>query len=330
MYETSEIERLTASLKTIMGNWELSPSTAISLITVSENATFLAHDPKNDRKVVFRVHAINYHELVDIKSELCWIDALIEDNIINTPPPIEMNSGGYITTINDGSVNRYVAAFEFMDGKEPKVGKNLTKWFRTLGETTAKLHLHSKNWERPDWFSRKVWDVSNCIGPNGFWGNWRNARHLDDEGELIIADAVSIIQKRITKYGSSAETFGLVHADLRLANLLVDKELGVIDFDDAGFCWFGYDFAAAISFHELEPSIPELQEAWIKGYRTIATFSDKDIEELPTFIMMRRIMLTSWIATHSHSNESGELGSAYTDGTVALAKEYLLRNSKEV
>jgi hypothetical protein len=41
------------------------------------------------------------------------------------------------------------------------------------------------------------------------------------------------------KFGADHERFGLIHADLRLANLLVWQEkTRVIDFDDCGFGWW--------------------------------------------------------------------------------------------
>ena len=45
-----------------------------------------------------------------------------------------------------------------------------------------------------------------------------------------------------------------MHADIRLANLLVDGEhVRVIDFDDCGWSWFMYDFATTVSFIEDHP-----------------------------------------------------------------------------
>ncbi len=49
---------------------------------------------------------------------------------------------------------------------------------------------------------------------------------------------------------------------------------------------------AAIRFHESDPSIPVLQKAWVEGHRTVATFSEEEENEIPTFIMLRRILLT--------------------------------------
>jgi Ser/Thr protein kinase RdoA (MazF antagonist) len=115
-----------------------------------------------------------------------------------------------------------------------------------------------------------------------------------------------------------------VHADLRLANLLVSGDsLEIIDFDDCGFCWFAFDFAAAISFYELDPMIPELKRAWIAGYRTVADLDRKDEDEMGTFVMLRRIMLTAWLASHADSDPAKELGEGYVKGTATLAGQYL-------
>jgi Ser/Thr protein kinase RdoA (MazF antagonist) len=121
-----------------------------------------------------------------------------------------------------------------------------------------------------------------------------------------------VLAQRFRAYGQQSQCFGLVHADLRLANLLVDGErLGIIDFDDCGFSWFFYDFAAAVSFMEHEPVIAELRQAWLEGYRTIAAVSKEDEAMLPVFVMLRRILLTAWIASHADTETAGRLGTDY-------------------
>jgi Ser/Thr protein kinase RdoA (MazF antagonist) len=116
----------------------------------------------------------------------------------------------------------------------------------------------------------------------------------------------------------------LVHADLRLANLLVhDTHLRIIDFDDCGFSWFMYDFAAAVSFIEHEAMVPDLLRAWVTGYRKAATLSAEEMAEIPTFVVLRRILLTAWLASHSEVPLAQQLGAAYTEGTVRLAREFM-------
>ena len=162
------------------------------------------------------------------------------------------------------------------------------------------------------------------VGERGYWGAWRDALGLDAAGALAIERAVTLIRERLARYGMGAERFGLVHADLRLANLLVDGEqLRIIDFDDCGFSWFVYDFAAATSFVEHDPLLPLLKQAWIEGYRTVAPLAHDDVAEIPTFVMLRRILLTAWLASHSEIEFARRMGVAYTLGTVQLARDFV-------
>ena len=72
-------------------------------------------------------------------------------------------------------------------------------------------------------------------------------------------------------FGTGPERYGLVHADTRLANLLVhDGAVSVIDFDDSGFSWFLYDAGTSVSFFEHEPQVPALIDSWLSGYRRAA------------------------------------------------------------
>ena len=116
-----------------------------------------------------------------------------------------------------------------------------------------------------------------------------------------------------------------MHADIRLANLLVDgPHVRVIDFDDCGFSWFMYDFATTVSFFEDHPQVPELKDAWVEGYRSVATLDPADEAELDTFVMLRRLLLVAWIGSHHRfATEAAELGAGFTDGSCALAEQYL-------
>jgi len=326
MYTDKLINGFLIGLKNIVDRWGMTHDAQIALLTVSENATFMATD--NNKKIIIRVHANGYHSYDEVQSELFWIMALKEGEVLNTPAPIKTTSGEIITTVNVGEAEHFVVAFDFVAGQEPEVNTDLATWFAELGSITAKLHQHSKTWDRPSGFTRKYWSVDNSIGANGYWGDWRKAAHLDAGGAEVISRAIEIIEERLERYGKDSSRFGLVHADLRLANLLINQNsMNIIDFDDCGFAWFSYDFAAAISFHELDPGVNELKLSWVKGYRSVTDFSQADEDEIDTFIMLRRIMLTAWLASHSHTTENKKLGAAYTDGTVSLAKTFVSANT---
>jgi Ser/Thr protein kinase RdoA (MazF antagonist) len=122
------------------------------------------------------------------------------------------------------------------------------------------------------------------LGTRPLWGDWRAGIGLQGSGTRLLQQVADRIAQRLHTYGAESHRFGLVHADLRLANLLVDGDrLGVIDFDDCGFSWFLYDFAAAVSFIEHQPIMSELQHAWAEGYRMVAPVSREDEAVLPVF-----------------------------------------------
>ena len=111
---------------------------------------------------------------------------------------------------------------------------------------------------------------------------------------------------------------------MRLGNLLVDgKNVTLIDFDDCGFCWFAYDFAAAISFHETNPAIPALKAAWIEGYTAVRGLTAEDLAVLDAMVMLRRMALLAWIGSHAETRLAQTHMPGFADGTAELAERYL-------
>ncbi len=326
LYDDNFIEALRRGAQSLVTEWGLSEHADVSLLTVSENATFRADAPGAD-PVVLRVHRPGYHTRREIESELAWIEALRAERVVDIPAPVPCLSGGHIAGFAADGEERDVVGFAFMPGTEPAHGEGLVAGFRELGAINARLHGHARTWQPPEWFERKVWNFDTTVGPSPHWGDWRAAIGLTPEGKALLEETTATLRDELAAYGTGPDRFGLIHADLRLANLLVDEtgHIGVIDFDDCGFGWFMYDFAAAVSFFEEDPALPAWQAAWLQGYRTVAPVSTADEAMLPTFVMLRRLLLTAWLASHAETPTAQELGVGYTDGTLRLARAYLSR-----
>jgi Ser/Thr protein kinase RdoA (MazF antagonist) len=326
LYQDDFVESLRRELSAGLYRWGLSASTRLSLLSISENATFRADDPQRDEPVVLRVHRPGYHSIAEIESELAWISALREKSVVLTPRPLPTRDGSLIVAFEHEGSSRQAVAFEFMPGQELDGSTDLRGDFRRLGAITARLHEHSRHWSRPAGFTRKTWDFDSMLGTRAHWGDWREALGLTQQGRSILQRCVELLREQLKDYGQGADRFGLVHADLRLANLLRDGErLAVIDFDDCGFSWYMYDFAAAVSYIETSPEMGKLRSAWLEGYRDVAPLTQEDENALPMFVMLRRLLLTAWIASHAETPTAQELGSGFTDATVDLARDYLAR-----
>jgi Ser/Thr protein kinase RdoA (MazF antagonist) len=292
----------------------LAGDTPITLLNRSENETWRAGP------LVLRLHRQGYHTKPEIASELAWLTALQDLPGLNAVRPIP-GAQGLVTEI-DG---RFLVAFAPIDGHELQPGDDLARWFAPLGEITARLHLHARQWTPPPGFTRKRWDVETILGTNPHWGHWRQAQGLDGQGKALLARATDALATKLHAYGTGPKVFGLIHADLRLANLMVNGDrLTAIDFDDCGFGWWAYDLASALSFIETDPRLPDLIALWRDGYTRIAPLHAEDRAMIPSLIFLRRVLLTAWLATRADSDTAQSLGGpAYTTGTLDLAERYL-------
>jgi Ser/Thr protein kinase RdoA (MazF antagonist) len=257
---------------------------------------------------------------------------LRQSGVAVTPVPVKGKDGDLIQIVPHSRLPRprHVVLYEWETGREPTIQeKNLPELFEILGEVTARMHQHARQWRRPPWFQRHTWDFERTIGfVQPRWGRWRDGIGVGEKKAELFGRTVALIGRRLTAYGKSTDRFGLVHCDLRLANLLVDgKTMKVIDFDDCGFGWYMCDAAAPVSFYEHEPRVPGLIEAWKKGYRRAIPLPKPDEDEIPTFVMMRRLLLVAWIGSHSETDLAKSMGLPYTEGTVGLCEDYLRRFS---
>lgn len=329
MNETN-LDLLAGFARAALAHYELSPETAVSLINLSENATYRL-DAANGARFALRIHRPDYHSVEAINSELQWLMALRRDGVVTTPVPLPGINGELIQSIRHPKTGdtRHAVLSRWEEGREPGVGEDLSGNFITLGEVTARMHIHARSWARPAGFTRHVWSWETALGDeNPHWGRWRDGLGMDAAKLALFTQAAEMIKHRLEAFGSGHARFGLSHCDLRLANLLVDGDaVKVLDFDDCGFSWYLYDAATPVSFYEHLPQVPGLIRNWLAGYRRVIDLSQAEEDEIPTFLMLRRLLLVAWIGSHRQTELAKSMGVEYTAQTVDLALDYLRRMS---
>jgi Ser/Thr protein kinase RdoA (MazF antagonist) len=304
--------------------WQHCEDGIVCLINHSENQIFAINAPSGGRYAM-RVHRIGYQSRAAIESELHWLVALRRDTDLPVPTPLAGRDGHFLQSFTgaDG-VQRFAVLFEFIDGVEPSPADDLTALFNTLGRYAAVLHNHAQAWARPRGFERPEWNARTILDAEAPWGDWRQAPGVGPGNRELLERLDRTLRQRLAGYGQSPERFGLIHADMRLGNLLVDGDaVTLIDFDDCGFSWFVYDFAAAISFYETAPNVPTLKSAWIAGYQSVRQLNDADIAAIDTMVMLRRMALLAWIGSHAETGLAQAHTRGFAAGTAQLAERYL-------
>jgi Ser/Thr protein kinase RdoA (MazF antagonist) len=331
MNETQSHESLMRSIGQLaelaLPRWGLEGASLL-MINHSENTTYRVTPAGGGTPVILRVHRPGYHTVDGIRSELAWMRALQAEGGVHTPQAIPARDGTDIQTVSHPALAtpRNCVLFAFIEGEEPQQDHDLIEPFKRLGEVTARTHLHSMRWRRPAFFERTVWDFEHSIGATPNWGNWTEGPDMTPARLPLLKRLVAAMGQRLARYGQGADRYGLIHADFRLANLLIHKgDIRVIDFDDCGLGWFLYDAGTAVSFFEHRPEVPGLIDAWAEGYRRVRPLSKEDEAELPTFVMLRRMILFAWMGSHAETDLAKQEGPAYAEGTCAMAETYLSR-----
>jgi Ser/Thr protein kinase RdoA (MazF antagonist) len=309
-----------------LGRYRLPSGCTAALLNLSENATYRIDAP-DGRRWALRIHRDGYQSNQAIASELAWAIDLRRTGVAVTPHPIAGADGEFIQEIareGPGAARRMVL-FDWESGMEPGIEDHLEASFEALGEIAARMHIHARQWRRPSWFTRHSWTFETALGESRpHWGRWRDGVGMDRERAKLFQRTVDLIGRRLAAYGMGSDRFGLIHADLRLANLLIDgRTVKVIDFDDCGFSWYMYDAATPVSFHEHAPQVPGLIENWKAGYRKVLPLPKEDEAEIPTFVMLRRILLVAWVASHIEADYPKSLGAGFTEGSLPLCEDYL-------
>ncbi len=309
-------------------HYDWNTDTCAQLIVLSENATYLVKDLHSDRKLgVLRISRPGYHTRAELESEMRWLRQINDYTPLVVANPIVGKDGQEVQQVKapDGSCYHCIIC-DYLPGSEPDEANEteFVRNFEVLGETTAYLHRQASIWNGTKTIDRMSWDFAHIIGEKAVWGKWSAFPSITPDAEKLLNDAARIIEKRLIRYGKSPHNWGLIHADLRLANILVEGEsIKVIDFDDCGFGWHLHDLASSISFIEHKEIVPKLVNAWLKGYKKVMPFTDTDFEEIDTFILMRRMQLMAWLASHQDSEPVAALSEGYLDGTIGLTERFI-------
>ncbi|AHF93330.1 aminoglycoside phosphotransferase [Opitutaceae bacterium TAV5] len=321
--QLARVEQLARQALPLYG---LPPTSAISLLNYSENATWLIRPPGGPARVL-RINRPGYHPRANIASELEWVLAIRRDTPLVTAEPVAALDGEYIQHVWHPGVPepRNCVLFTFVEGTEPDDSNRLAS-FELLGEVTARLHRHVVAWKPSRPMRRFRWDFDTMLGPDGHWGQWQNGTGVTPTIQRHLNRVLPVLRRRSDAVGFAKNRFGLIHADLRAANLLVKNDtVAAIDFDDCGYSWFIYDLAAALSFIETHPDLPAYIDAWLRGYAKVRTLSKAEIAEIDTFVMMRRLLLLAWIGSHADTAQAQSVAPGFAEGTAALADRYLSR-----
>lgn len=269
----------------------------------SENVTFRVTDARDGSRLVLRLHRPWYHDIEALRSERLWTNALIQAGVAAPEPRLTLDGKDYVQVdVPAIRERRWVGLARWVDGEmladvvaretEPAAR---ARHFAQLGAMIARMHNQATGWTPPAAFKRHSLDADGLMGSNPFWGPfWDHAIFSTAERRMLL-DKRDMLHAALLRYGMSARTYSLIHADLHPRNVVVDgTRAAVIDFDDTGYGWHLYDLAVALVSYQDHPDFPAFPDACIRGYRSVRSIDDQDLALLPMFLLIRDMVQIGW------------------------------------
>lgn len=289
------------------------------LIAARENAVYKVTDDSGT--FALRLHRQEYRTNAALVSELHWMKA-VSDGGLSVPAPIPSKTGEVMHVV-DGiqtDVLKWLSG-DTLDAvlrmSDPKTRAAL---FHNLGQDMARLHDICDAWQPPPDFNRCAWDAGGLLGDAPLWDRfWDNPALATKDRALFD----TFRQRARTDLNEQAKTlnYGLIHADLVAANVMVDgTALHFIDFDDGGYGYRVFELATALLKHIDAPDYPDLKQALMSGYTALRPL---DLSSLDLFMALRAATYVGWNITRIDEDGGADRNARFINTAAALAAHYL-------
>ena len=275
----------------------------LALVAYSENVTFRVAVRDAPKDYVLRLHRPGYSSLEELESERMWTAALKEAGMA-VPGALETRRGGHYVRVDipGAGEQRYAGMTTWQEGmplgdylQGQQDGAERQDIFRRFGEMVAAFHNHSTRWTPPPGFVRRRLGAEGLLGEAPFWGRfWEHPALTAAQREWLLG-ARDEARAALDAYGMNPANFSLIHADFTPDNIIYDGEhLAIIDFDDAAYGWHVYDLASVLIECRDARDIEALQAALLEGYLVRRPLAQRDLDMLPTFLLIRGMAIIGW------------------------------------
>jgi Ser/Thr protein kinase RdoA (MazF antagonist) len=176
----------------------------------------------------------------------------------------------------------HAVVFEMLSGEQFDVGDLSPAQFTRWGSALGALHHAAQGYSR--------------AGRPTVHEHLRMVDQQLPAHEQAARRMLAHLKRQVAAIPTSEQTFGLIHYDFELDNLLWnDQRVSIVDFDDCAGYWFAADIAFALRdlFDDRADQIDVADvrfQAFVAGYQELHSMTDADLPRLPLFLQIHNLV----------------------------------------
>lgn len=264
--------------------WDPTPE---SVRFVRSSANFVYQALVGERPAFLRFASGHERDRAELEREVAIVHALAAAGVA-VPSPLRSSTGSYVESIRTDLGLFHAAVFTALEGRVYEAeelsadacgqwGRSLARLHGELRALRSDLHVGVPGWrERLDACRRAV------------------------ERHPLLSREFDHLKTELAAIPAEPATFGLIHGDFQPDNLVWGPDrIGVLDFGDVARHWYAADIAIGLADLDAVPpaDLPggilhnPRTHAFIAGYRSVREIRQEEIDRIPTFLRLHRLLL---------------------------------------
>ncbi len=263
---------------TVIAAWAHDPD---SVRYFRASATFVFVFKREGQLSILRLAHASERTADAIQAELAYLHHLAAHSV-PVALPVRSLSGRWVESIPTTLGVFHAVVFEHLPGQHYDVEDlslaQFTRWGRALGS----LHRAAEGYSGAG--RATIHDHLRMLE--------QQLPAHEDAARRLLAE----LERQVATLPTSDQTFGLIHYDFELDNLLWDDQrVGIVDFDDCAGYWFVADIAFALrdlfADHAEQIDLADARlHAFVTGYRELRPVADEELRQLPLFLRIHNLI----------------------------------------
>jgi Ser/Thr protein kinase RdoA (MazF antagonist) len=248
---------------------------------IRSSSNFIYGVGRNDTRRFLRFADATERRRDEIDAEVSLVAWLAAEGVA-VAAPIASRTGHLVETIETEAGTFHAVLFDGLAGEHPDIETLTEDDYGLWGAALGRLHAMTRLLPASLVAARSSWRDD--------FATVRRSTPPQAASLLAELDRAEVLLDSLPR---DADSYGLIHGDFELDNLLWRSEtIGIVDFDDCAHHWYAADIAFALRdlFAGEAGPIAPVFAAFVAGYRTHHGVSDAMLATVPFFVRLAELV----------------------------------------